>query len=246
MPYCANCGTEYTQSARFCNSCGTRVSVVTSSASGVDTVSDAAPVPDAEPAPQELHAVEELTQADKRAAWTDLTSNDLTRDQLVHRRRINKRMSIFVMLPIGILCLLFALWSQLWGLLFLAVPLLFLGIASAFTDPTKVSDRTRIISDLSASPVSPTHAAPVAGIFVTGQLSDQIHKYVRQGYRIMQQTEMTVQLVKPKRFRFLWATFWFLFLGIGLLVYIFYYLAKKDDILYLEMLQDGKIRLTKQ
>jgi capsule polysaccharide export protein KpsE/RkpR len=32
-----------------------------------------------------------------------------------------------------------------------------------------------------------------------------------------------VQLVKPKKFSFIWALVWFLLFGIGLIVYLLYY-----------------------
>ena len=39
----------------------------------------------------------------------------------------------------------------------------------------------------------------------------------------------------------LWATLWFLVFGIGVLIYIFYYMAKTDEIVYLEVGPDGAI-----
>jgi len=51
----------------------------------------------------------------------------------------------------------------------------------------------------------------------------------------MSQTPYTAQLVRPKKFSFLWATAWFLLCGVGVLVYVFYYMNKKDDQIYLQV-----------
>ena len=72
-------------------------------------------------------------------------------------------------------------------------------------------------------------------------LQEHIGWYVRQGYRVASQTETTVQLVKPKRFSFVWALGWFLVFGIGLIVYLLYYAAKRDQALYLTVQADGTV-----
>jgi uncharacterized membrane protein len=75
-------------------------------------------------------------------------------------------------------------------------------------------------------------------------LQEQIRWYVRHGYRVVNQTATTAQLVKPKRFSFLWAILWLLMFGVGLLVYLLYYAAKKDTVVYLEVV-NGKVKATK-
>jgi len=67
----------------------------------------------------------------------------------------------------------------------------------------------------------------------TEPLGAQIHWYVKQGYRVVSQSETHAQLVKPKQFSFVWAFLWFLCLGVGLIVYLLYYAAKKDQQVYL-------------
>ena len=57
-------------------------------------------------------------------------------------------------------------------------------------------------------------------------LQAHIAWYVRGGYRVVSQTDTTAQLVKPKEFSFGWAVFWFLFFGVGVLVYLFYLRGK--------------------
>ena len=48
--------------------------------------------------------------------------------------------------------------------------------------------------------------------------------------------------MRPKKFSFLWALLWFLLFGIGILVYVAYYLAKSDQTVYLEVDDAGKVR----
>ncbi len=74
----------------------------------------------------------------------------------------------------------------------------------------------------------------------TAALQAQINEYVRKGYVEQSQTETSAQLVKPKSFSFGWAFLWFLFFGIGLLVYVLYYIMKSDGAIYLYV-EDGKV-----
>ena len=75
----------------------------------------------------------------------------------------------------------------------------------------------------------------------TAPLQGHITEYVRKGYVVQSQTETSAQLVKPKVFSFVWSFLWFLLLGVGVLVYIFYYMSKKDQTVYLYM-EDGKVK----
>jgi hypothetical protein len=58
--------------------------------------------------------------------------------------------------------------------------------------------------------------------------------YLRNGFRIVQQTETTIQLTRPKRFDFIIASASFLICGIGVIFYIFYYLSQLDTTIYLQ------------
>ncbi len=75
-------------------------------------------------------------------------------------------------------------------------------------------------------------------------LRGEIDRRVRQGYRVVSETETSAQLIKPKVFSFVWAFVWFLFLGVGVLVYIFYYMAKKDQTVYLRVTEGGRVEVT--
>ena len=72
-------------------------------------------------------------------------------------------------------------------------------------------------------------------------LQHEINSYVKNGFRVISQTDTTAQLLKPKKFSLLWAVFWFLILVFGLIIYLFYYLAKKDEQIYIEVTATGKV-----
>jgi len=74
----------------------------------------------------------------------------------------------------------------------------------------------------------------------TAALQAQINDYVGRGYVVQSQTETSAQLVKPKVFSFVWAFLWFLLLGFGVLIYIFYYMSKNDKPVYLYV-ENGRV-----
>lgn len=68
-----------------------------------------------------------------------------------------------------------------------------------------------------------------------GDLKGQIQKAISYGYHVTSQTATTAQLVRQKSFSCLLATVLFFFLAIPFFIYLFYYLAKKDDAIYLDI-----------
>ena len=73
-------------------------------------------------------------------------------------------------------------------------------------------------------------------------LDDEVRNYVQRRYRVESRTPTAAQLVRPKKFSLLWALLWFLLFGIGILIYVAYYLAKSDQKVYLEVDDAGKVR----
>lgn len=73
-------------------------------------------------------------------------------------------------------------------------------------------------------------------------LQREISGYLRRGFRVQSQTETTAQLVKPKKFSLLWAVLWFFVFGVGLVLYLLYYLSKKDETVYLEVGEAGQVK----
>jgi len=66
-------------------------------------------------------------------------------------------------------------------------------------------------------------------------LQHEINSYVKKGYRVISQTDTTAQLVKPKKFSLFWAI-----IGI-LIIYLLWYLAKRDKQIYIEVTLTGKV-----
>lgn len=75
-------------------------------------------------------------------------------------------------------------------------------------------------------------------------LDETIAQYTLEGWRVTYATETSAQLVRPKTFSFVAALLWFLLLGVGVFVYLAYYLAKRDDQVFLAVAPDGQINET--
>jgi uncharacterized BrkB/YihY/UPF0761 family membrane protein len=75
------------------------------------------------------------------------------------------------------------------------------------------------------------------------ELQKEINKYVARGYIVVSQTNNSAQLIKKKRFSLFWALFWLVLgIGVGLLIYIFVYMARKDQTVYLTLDATGKVK----
>ena len=74
-------------------------------------------------------------------------------------------------------------------------------------------------------------------------LDREIARYIQEGFRVLSRTDTTAQLVKPKTFSLVWFLIWMLLL-IGWLFYVAYYLAKRDETIYLEVTPGGRVRRT--
>jgi len=74
-------------------------------------------------------------------------------------------------------------------------------------------------------------------------LNDLVAKYVKQGYRVVSQTPTSAQLVMEKKFSCLLATLLFLLTVFPFFIYLFWYLAKKEQTLYLRIQErnDGSV-----
>lgn len=72
-------------------------------------------------------------------------------------------------------------------------------------------------------------------------LAAEVAKYARRGYRVGHQTATTAQLIKPKEFDIAVAVLSLLFFGIGIIIYLLYFMAKKDETVFIEVLSDGRV-----
>ena len=74
----------------------------------------------------------------------------------------------------------------------------------------------------------------------TEVLEGEIQTWSRDGYVIVDRSATTAQMSRKKAFSCLAATLSFLFFGIGFLIYMFWYLSKRDEIIYLSVDANGK------
>jgi rubredoxin len=72
-------------------------------------------------------------------------------------------------------------------------------------------------------------------------LDDQIERFAWGGWRLTTRTPTTAQLVKPKQFSAVAAILWFLVCGVGVLVYLFLYLAQQDEMVILTIREQGQV-----
>lgn len=71
-------------------------------------------------------------------------------------------------------------------------------------------------------------------------LEREVVSYVKRGYRVVSQTDSTAQLVRPKKFSF--AIFLILLLtGIGPIIYIAWYFAKRDRAVFITVDERGRV-----
>lgn len=95
-------------------------------------------------------------------------------------------------------------------------------------------------------PLRPGADQPVPEAERLPVLEEEMGTLVRRGYLVQYRTPTTAQLFRPKRFSFVWALLWFLVFGIGIVVYLIYYAAKRDDNVYLRVDEYGAVRTTWQ
>jgi len=70
-------------------------------------------------------------------------------------------------------------------------------------------------------------------------LQATINSCFSEGYHVINQDATSAHLTRPKSFSILWSLVWLFCLGIGVLVYVFYYLGKKDEEIRLTMEGEG-------
>lgn len=98
-----------------------------------------------------------------------------------------------------------------------------------------IEEAQRVAADAQASKAAlhETHRVDV--------LDKEVMQYVKRGYRVVSRTPTTAQLVRPKVFSRLWAILWTCVFLVGFLVYLTWYLAKRDQQVYLTVDDKAKI-----
>ena len=74
-------------------------------------------------------------------------------------------------------------------------------------------------------------------------LEDAIQRYQKGGFHLVSRTDTSAQLYRPKQFSCCLAII-LVFLVIGIILYLIYYLTKKDDSVFLEVDEYGALRTT--
>jgi hypothetical protein len=72
-------------------------------------------------------------------------------------------------------------------------------------------------------------------------LQGQIAHYMKSGYRVMSQTDTTAQLVRPKKFSLLIFVILLICAVFPAIVYIAYYVSKKDKTVYVAVDEWGNV-----
>ena len=85
-------------------------------------------------------------------------------------------------------------------------------------------------------------------VYTEAELSDGLDRTIQywasKGYTLQTRTTTTAQLVKRKKFSGFFAFLWFLCFGVGIVVYLLYYLSKRDRWVYVSIDRYGKWAVT--
>lgn len=74
-------------------------------------------------------------------------------------------------------------------------------------------------------------------------LSAEIERRTARGWELVQRQALEAQMRRPKRFSFFWALVWFLLFGVGIIVYLLWHWAKRDELIFLRI-ENGELRVT--
>jgi hypothetical protein len=222
--YCGNCGNELRPSDKFCPGCGKPVH---------ETAVVPTPEADVE-VPPLPHQGEEATPppAEQAEATAASSPNNIVEafKQLSTRVKVTLGAAAFV----GVI----AVANQSGSAVVLAVILL-IGAGIAYTRPEEGSGATDTLAE-------PVRTEPISEAERSRLLDEAIGGYLRKGFFVRLRTPTTAQLVRPKKFSFISALLWFLLFGIGILIYLFYYAAKSDEGVYLQVDEYGNVTATRQ
>ncbi len=75
----------------------------------------------------------------------------------------------------------------------------------------------------------------------TAILQREIARWTRRGFIVESQTDTTAQMRRPKKFSFLTALLGLLFLVVGLFIYLFWYMSKRDQVIFITVDEQGNV-----
>lgn len=223
--YCGNCGNALAADDLFCPKCGKPVHET----AVVPTPEADVPVP---PLPQQSEVASSLPAEQAEPPPASRPGNVV---------EAFMQLSTTVKVTLGAAALVFvvAIANQSGSAVVLAVILLILA-GVAYVRPEEGSGEANV-------PVAePVSTEPISESERSRRLEEAIGGYLRRGFFVRLRTPTTAQLVKPKKFSFISALLWFLLFGIGLLIYLFYYASQRDEGVYLQVDEYGKVTATRQ
>jgi hypothetical protein len=221
--YCSNCGHELSEDAQFCSNCGSPVHQT----ARVPTPEADVPVP---PPPQQEEGIaasppQQDQSTDIKEWWQTPTGKVLGAivaivTVLVILANLNVGSAIMLLAIAGLVA--FALYNRR-------------------GDQVESTGKRggRLV-------LRPGFDEPVSEAERSRELEEEIAQYMHDGFFVRQRSATTAQLVRPKKFSFIWALLWFLLFGIGIIVYLIYYAAKQDEGRYVEVDEYGAVKATRQ
>jgi hypothetical protein len=224
--YCRNCGHELGQDDRFCSSCGRAIHET----AVIPTPEADVPVP---PLTERQEPSPGLVSGEQRSSAVSASST----------RNANSTRNAFIALGVGVGVVVLGIAAYT-GAQWAGV-LLMLMILPALAIFLRTGNRPTI---LAAGPAVLRQGSerPIPEAERSRLLDEEVGTYMRKGFFVRQRTTTTAQLVRPKRFSFVWALLWFLLFGVGIVVYLIYYAAKQDEGRYLEVDGHGAVKATRQ
>lgn len=218
--YCTNCGAELPEDARFCGDCG-RPALETAAVSTPEADVDVPPLPSAPGTGSGPTSNPNAVTAGK-----DGTKN--------------------VFIVGGVVWLIAVIGTLVSGSGNGTLLVVVVGIV-LFVVATRTDDGASAGKDGAGRLVlreGDRHPVPQAER--SRLLDEEVGQYMRDGFFVRHRMDTTAQLVKPKKFSFLWALLWLLVFGVGIVVYLIYYAAKRDEGRYVEVDGYGAVRATRQ
>src|SRR5215208_7153894 len=226
--YCTNCGAELREEDRFCRDCGRPVHET----ARVSTPEADVPVPPP-PRQDEVSAAAGIPQgqSEKPTEWWQTP--------------IGKVIGVIAAIVTVFVALVYGNGSTL--ILVLAVGLLLFGLSKrGFKSESRPAAGIPGKDSAGRLVLRAGYTEPISEAERSRELEEEIAQYMHDGFFVRQRTATTAQLVRPKRFSFVWALLWFLVFGVGIIVYLIYYAAKQDEGRYVEVDEYGAIKATRQ
>lgn len=224
--YCTTCGSELPEDARFCGGCGSPAHQTAAVATPEADV-DVPPLPDYQETSFATAPTGSVSEADSKR---------------------NTFIALGVVWVIVFIGTLVAGSSNGTILVFLVGIVLFV-VATRTSDEwsPKSTGSGGFAKDERGRLVLRTGAPRVVAQSERARLlEEEISEYMRHGFFVRHRTDTTAQLLKPKKFSFLWALLWLLLFGVGIVVYLIYYAAKRDEGRYVEVDEYGAVKATRQ